>query len=123
MEVTTGSERRAAEALVGALEQILAELPGATGDGDVAWIRPLAVLSAEIEYSAVRSREVDSINLADECRELSDLLADPRADGGEFASRYATARRASPAIADLHDQALAACRAVATRHALVRSAA
>jgi hypothetical protein len=113
METTTGSERRAAEALVGALEQMLAELAGATGDGDVAWIRPLAVLSAEIEYSAVRSPEFDSINLADECRELRDLLAGSPLDGGEFASRYAIAHRASPAIAALHDRALAACRKLA----------
>jgi hypothetical protein len=123
MEATTGVERRAAEALVRALEQMLAELAGATGDGDVAWIRPLAVLSAEIEYSAVRSPEVDSITLADECRELSDLLDGSPVRGGEFASRYAIAHRASPAIAALHDRALAACRTVATRHALVGSAA
>ena len=117
MEATTAVERHAAQALIGALEQMLAELAASTGDGDVAWVRPLAVLSAEIEYSAVRSREVDSINLADECRELSHLLAAAN-DGGEFASRYAIARRASPAIAALHDRALAVCRTVATRHAL-----
>ena len=47
-------ERSAAEALVGTLEQMLAALAGTTDDGDVGWLRPLAVLSAEIEYSAVR---------------------------------------------------------------------
>ena len=124
MEGTTGIERRAAEELVGALEQMLAELAGATGgDGDLAWTRPLAILSAEIEYSAVRTPEVDSINLADECRELRDLLTGSPVGGGEFASRYAIAHRASPAIAALHDRTLAACRTVATRHALVRRAA
>src|SRR5579863_2615513 len=103
-------ERRAAEVLVGALEQMLAELACSTGDGDIAWIRPLAVLGAEIEYSAVRSPKVDSINLADECRQLSDLLAGSPRDGGEFATRYAIAHRASPVIAALHDKALATCR-------------
>jgi hypothetical protein len=120
MEGTTGCERRAAEALVGALEQMLAELARSTGDGDVAWIRPLAVLGAEIEYSAVRSPEVDSINLADECRQLSELLAGSRGDDGEFAAKYAIAHRASPAIAALHEKALATCRTVAMCHALVR---
>ena len=122
MEGTTGCERCAAEALVGALEQMLTELAGSTGDSDLAWIRPLALLSAEIEYSAVRSREVDSVNLADECRELRDLLAGSPGHGGEFASRYAIAHRESAAIAALHDRALAVCRTVATRHALVRTA-
>jgi hypothetical protein len=123
MEGTAGCERRAAEALVGTLEQMLTELACSTYDRDLAWIRPLAVLSAEIEYSAVRSPEVDSINLADEVRQLSDLLAGSPRDGGEFAARYARAHRASPTIAALHDKALATCRTVAMRHALVRWAA
>jgi hypothetical protein len=112
MKATTDVERGAAQALVGALEQMLAELAGLAGDGDLAWTRPLAVLSAEIEYSAVRSPEVDRVNLADECRELSDLLASPSVDSGEFARRYAIAC-GSPAIAALHDRVLAACRAAA----------
>jgi hypothetical protein len=56
---TNCRERRAAEALVGALEQVLGELAGATGDGEIA----------------------------------------------------------------RHDRALATCRTVATRHALIRWAA
>jgi hypothetical protein len=68
-------ERRAAEQLVGALREMLTELAAATDDGDVGWLRPLAVLTAEIEYSALRRPTVDSNNLADECRELSELLA------------------------------------------------
>jgi len=122
MEGTTGCERCAAEALVGALELLLAELVSSLGDGDVAWIRPLAVLSAEIEYSAVRSPGVDSINLADECRELSHLLAGSPGDG-EFASRYVIAHRASPAIAALHERALTTCRTLVTRGALARCGA
>jgi hypothetical protein len=123
MERTTSVERRTAEALVGTLEQMLAELVDAARDGDVGWLRPLAVLSAEIEYSAVRSAEVDSINLTDECRELSDLLGSFSRADAEFASRYTEARGASPGIAALHDRALSACRIVAAWHALVRPAA
>jgi hypothetical protein len=124
MELSTSVERRTAEALVGTLEQMLAELVvGAARDGDVGWLRPLAVLSAEIEYSAVRSPEVDSINLADECRELSDLLDSSSRADAEFSSRYSEARGASPGTAALHDRALSACRIVAACHALVRLAA
>jgi hypothetical protein len=117
MDRTTNAERRAAEVLVGTLEEMLTELAATTGDGDVAWLRPLAVLSAEIEYSGVRSPQADAINLALGCRELSHLLVGSPGDGGEFASAYATARRASPAIAALHDRALAACRTLMARHA------
>jgi hypothetical protein len=112
MDPTTTVERRAAEALVGALEQMLAELAAVTVDGDVGWGRPLAVLSAEIEYSALRSSGVDSTGLADVCCELIDLLAGSPSAGGEFAARYAVAHRASPAIAALHDRVVAACRTV-----------
>jgi hypothetical protein len=122
MERTMSVERRAAEALVAALEQMLAEIASATFGGDVGWLRPLAVLSAEIEYSALRGHRVDSINLADECREVGDLLAGS-SGAGEFATRYAVAYRASPAIAALRDRALAACRSVTSRHALARWAA
>jgi hypothetical protein len=112
MEPNVSVKRGAAEALVGALEQMLSELAGATDDGDVGWLRPLAVLSAEIEYSTVRSPRLDLINLADACRELSDLLTSaPRADP-EFASRYRIARRASATVALLHDRTLAACHAL-----------
>jgi len=123
MERTTSVERRAAEVLVGTLNDMLARLAEDTSGGDVSWLRPLAVLSAEIEYSALRSTSVDSIGLADECRELSYLLACCRRADAEFASRYPFARRASPAVAALHDRALAACRTVAARHALVWVAA
>ena len=105
MDRTTSLEQRADEALVGTLEQMLAELAGLTVDGDLGWVRPLAVLSAEIEYSALRSSRVDSIGLAHACRELLDLLVGSPGAGGEFASRYAAAHQASPAIAALHDRA------------------
>jgi hypothetical protein len=118
MNRMTSLEQRADEALVDALEQMLAELAGVTAGGDVGWVRPLAVLSAEIEYSALRSSRVDSIGLAHECRELVDLLAGSPGAGGQFASRYAAAHQASPAIAALHDRVLAACQTVTRRHAL-----
>jgi hypothetical protein len=117
---TTTVEKRAAEALVGALEQMLAELGGVTVGGDVGWVRPLAVLSAEIEYIALRSSRVDSIGLVHVCRELVDLLAGPPDAGGEFASRYVAAQRASPPIAALHDRVLAACRTVTSCYALAQ---
>ena len=41
--------------MVAALEPMLGELAGATGDGAVARMPLFAVLSAEIEYSAVRA--------------------------------------------------------------------
>jgi hypothetical protein len=109
---TSNQERRAAAALVAALEDMLVQLQDATPDGDLGWLRPLAVLTAEIEYSALRRTTVDVANLAEECREVSDLLAcSPRVDV-QFASRYPLARRASPTVADLHKQALAACHLV-----------
>jgi hypothetical protein len=104
--------------LIGTLEQMLGLLVGATRDGDVGWLRPLAVVSAEIEYSALHSDRVDSITVADECHELSDLLGGSRGVLDEFALRYRAACGASPALAALHDRALAACRALATRHVL-----
>jgi hypothetical protein len=112
MDGSVGIERSAAEALVGTLEEMLAELAG-TADGDTSWLRPLAVLSAEIEYSALRSPRVDASGVRDQCCELYHLLASPRSGDGEFASRYARARVASSAIGILHERALAACRAVA----------
>jgi hypothetical protein len=112
MGSTSNQERRAAAALVAALEGMLVELQDATPDGDVDWLRPLAVLTAEIEYSALRTTTVDAANLAKECLEVIDLLAcSPRVDA-QFASRYPLARRASLAVADLHEQALAACQLV-----------
>jgi len=112
MDRTSTEGRRATEELVGALEQMLAELAGVTTGGDVGWVRPLAVLSAEIEYGALRRPQVDSIGLAVVCCELIDLLATPPGAGSEFASRYAVAYRTSPAIAALHERVLAVCRTI-----------
>jgi hypothetical protein len=122
MERTANVERGPAGLLVGTLEEMLAELAGAASNGDVGWLRPLAVLSVEIEYSALRCATVDSTNLADECRELSALLTDGAGEL-EFATRYPLALRMSPAVAALQDRVLAACRRVAASYALTLSAA
>jgi hypothetical protein len=50
-------------------------------DGDNGWLRPLAILSAEIEYSALRSHRVDPSNVIDACCELHHLLPLPRRGG------------------------------------------
>ncbi len=118
MDRPTNSEQCAAEALVGALEQMLAELATTTARGDVGWVRPLAVLSAEIEYGALRSPRVDSVGLAQVCCELVDLLVGSPRAGTDFAARYADAHRVSPPIAALHDRVLDVCRAIMGRQAL-----
>jgi len=83
------SERRSAAAvLVAHLEGMLAALAETAADRDVDWLRPLALLSAEIEYSALRRTDIDAAGLAEECRELRDLLAcSPRA-AIPFVARY-----------------------------------
>jgi hypothetical protein len=110
MGLTPSRERSRAAALVAALEEMLVALKDATVDGDVGWVRPLAVLSAEIEYSALRRSTVDATSLSEECREVRALLAGPSRADADFASRYARARHTSPAVAKWHDRALAACR-------------
>jgi hypothetical protein len=113
MEQSVGIGRHVAETLVSTVEEMLAQLAG-TSAGDTSWLRPLAVLCAELEYSVVRSRRFDPVTVSQECLELSHLLArSPTADG-TFTSRYVLARRASASIAILHDRALAACRTVVT---------
>jgi hypothetical protein len=107
------SERRSAAAvLVAHLEGMLAALAETAADRDVDWLRPLALLSAEIEYSALRRTDIDAAGLAEECRELRDLLAcSPRA-AIPFVARYPEARRQWPGVAVMHERALAACDAV-----------
>jgi hypothetical protein len=115
MEPTTRNERCAAEALVGALGRLLAVL-AVTSAGDIEWLRPLAVLSAEIEHGVLRRPTIDVLWLADACHELTVLLAGcPRA-ASEFALRYPEARRSSPAVATLHERTLAVCCDVTRRH-------
>jgi hypothetical protein len=109
----TNETRGAAENMVEILERLLAAL--AAGTDDVDWLRCLAVLSAEIEYSGVRGPTVDAVNLAEECREIEALLTNdpPVAAGTVFATRYPRARQESPWVESLHHRALAAARDVA----------
>jgi hypothetical protein len=112
MKDVTAERRRAAAALVGDLEGLLAALAQTEAETDIGWLRPLALLSAEIEYSALRRTDIDAASLAEACRELSDLLAcSPRASV-RFVARYAAARGRSPSIAALHERAVAACDAL-----------
>jgi hypothetical protein len=102
--------RRAAAALVAELEGLLAALMHT--EAEPGWLRPIAVLSAEIEYTVLRRTDIDAVSLAETCRELSDLLAcSPRA-AVRFAARYPVARGRSPSIAALHERAVAACDAL-----------
>ena len=108
----TAKRRRAAAALVADLECLLAALAQTTGETDVGWLRPLALLSAEIEYGALRRADVDAASLAEACRELSELLAcSPRASV-RFAVCYPAARGRSPSIAALHERAAVGCDAL-----------
>jgi hypothetical protein len=112
MKDITAERRRTAAALVADLEVLLAALAQTGAGTDVGWLRPLALLSAEIEYSALRTTDIDAASLAEACRELSDLLAcSPRASV-RFVARYPVARGRSPSIAALHERAVAACDAL-----------
>ena len=112
MQDVKAEKRSTAAALVADLEGLLAALAQTEAEADVGWLRPLALLSAEIEYSALRRTDIDAGSLAEECRELSDLLAcSPRASV-RFVARYPVARGRSPSIAALHERAIAACDAL-----------
>jgi hypothetical protein len=112
MEDVTAERRSAAAALVADLELLLAALVQTGAETDVGWLRPLALLSAEIEYSALRRTDLDAASLAEACRELADLLAcSPRASV-RFAARYPVARGRSPSLAALHERAVGACDAL-----------
>ena len=112
MKDVTPERRRAAAALVADLEGLLAALAQTEAEADIGWLRPLALLSAEIEYSALRRTDVDAASLAEACRELGDLLAcSPRASL-RFVARYPVARGRWPSIAALHERAAAACDAL-----------
>jgi len=112
MRDVAAERRRAAAAVVADLEVLLAALAQTEAETDGGWLRPLALLSAEIEYSALRRTDIDAESLAEACRELSDLLAcSPRASV-RFVARYPIARGRSPSIAALHDRAVAACDAL-----------
>jgi hypothetical protein len=91
---------------------LLAALAQTEAETDVGWLRPLALLSAEIEYGALRRTDIDAASLADACRELSDLLTCSPLASVRFVARYPAARGRWPSIAALHERAVAACDAL-----------
>jgi hypothetical protein len=102
-----------AEALIGTLAELLRELAGAAEEWGLSWLRPLAVLAAEIEFSSLRQSKLASTVIADECRELAGLLGGSSGIDAEFAARYASLTQASGRVAHLHERALSISRAIA----------
>jgi hypothetical protein len=97
------------------LEEIFAEVERSRRDGDLGWLNPLLVLSAEIEFTSVRATRPDDVALVDRCRELGDLLSAASEGEREFAEGYARAREASLHLRELHRRILMACRFLALR--------
>jgi hypothetical protein len=81
--------------------------------GDLAWLRALLIVSAEIEFTLARAPQVNLVVLADESRDLRELLTRPSGDPGDFAECYAAARAASQDLQDLHELVLQTCAALA----------
>jgi hypothetical protein len=102
-----------AETLIGTLAELLRELAGAADNCGLGWLRPLAVLTAEIEFSSLRKSKIASAAITDECRELAGLLSGSSGMDAEFAARYASLAQASGRVADLHERALSMSRAIA----------
>jgi hypothetical protein len=101
------------ETLLETLADLLRELGAAAENGEVGWLRPLAVLTAEIEFSLLRPSKLAAASVADECRELTGLLNGSSGSHAEFGARYASLRRASSRLAELHERALSASQAMA----------
>ena len=101
------------DVLLSLLDEITTELEQRTEDGKVAWLKPLLILHAEIEFTATRARTMDAAALGDECSELRALLTGLTADG--FGARYASARSSSPRLQALHEDALEVCRALSAK--------
>jgi hypothetical protein len=110
MRQTSSEQDGVARALLSLLEELTTDLVRSTADGDFAWLKPLVVLLAEIEFTAMRPGCRDAATLADECRELGELLTSPPSSGDEFPRRYGCARRALPTLRTIHDGVLVACR-------------
>jgi hypothetical protein len=100
------------DALLSLLDELTRALERHARGGDLAWLRPLLVVSAEIEFTLTRSLRLDLVVLAEESRDLRDLLARPSAERGDFAERYAAARAESQDLRTVHELLLAACAAL-----------
>jgi hypothetical protein len=112
--------RAAALGLAGVLDELVDTLVGAS-HGEVAWLRALAVVSVEVEFSVRHRSHVDANDVAAACQEASDLLTAEPGSEDDFASRYARARTASIWTATLHKRAIVACRDLALRLSWERS--
>jgi membrane-associated phospholipid phosphatase len=100
--------RHVMEALASLVDGLTRALEGAAAGRDRAWLRPLLVLSAEIEFTLTRA-PLNRVVLADESRDLRELLTRPSAERGDFAERYAAARAESRDLQALHERVLATC--------------
>lgn len=81
-----------------------------SGRTDVAWLRPLAILFAELEHSA-RYRRENADAALEVCRELAQFMSGVGCPRG-FALRYDGVRGRNPMVAMLHLRVLRSCRRV-----------
>jgi hypothetical protein len=111
---------RRVEALVLVLDDLLVALASGTneaaappGSANGGWLRPLALVAVELEYS-VRHRRVYPGDVGAACDAVRGLLDDRSADAmfADFAARYAIARARSAALARMHAAALVECHRV-----------
>ena len=106
-----------AAVLLSLLEEIRLEVERWEHQSDVAWMKPLLLLIAEIDLTAFRAARADHAALVGECRELGDLLSTASWSEREFAEGYARARDGSSRLQELHSRALMACRFLALAEA------
>jgi hypothetical protein len=109
---------REVESAVGVLDELLKELVRASHDGSaerpsassVGWLRPLAVMIVELEFTVRHRARVDEEAISEAANALLFLLEPGALGAGEFAERYARERTASVEAARLHARACEACR-------------
>jgi hypothetical protein len=82
---------------------------------DVGWLRPLAIVSVELEHAIRRRSALHAVTVAARCDELTRLLAASPTKGSDFAARYAWERAQSPSLAILHSRVIAGCAHVTSR--------
>ncbi len=112
MNIDINLGRDAAAALLRALDGLNRELAASTPSGGLTWLRTLAVVTAELEFTLLRCPRTDWEAVATECRELHDLLTGAAPSNREFAERYGVARRSSARLSALHDHVIAIGSAV-----------
>ena len=82
---------------------------------DVGWLRPLAMVSVELEHAIRRRSALRAVTVAARCDELTRLLATSPTTGSDFAVRYAWERAQSPSLAILHSRVMVGCAQVTSR--------